>query len=153
MEIDELIHGQLSAGRVMQLATTDGQQPWCCTVYFVADKYFNLYWISTKERRHSQELQRNPRVAAAVPVRYIPDKDKAALQIEGMARLVGDPVEIRCVMRSYTDRYARGEHFYEDFLAGRNPHDLYRLTPHRIAVFDSAALPEGPVDWRAPAKL
>lgn len=150
MQIEELVQQQLATGLIMQLATSLGEQPWCCTVYYVADERFNVYWISTSERRHSQELLRNPKVAAAVPVRFLPNKEKAGLQIEGVARLVDDRAETRRAIRSYTDRFDRGEQFYEDFLAGRNPHSLYRLTPHLIAVFDSVALPQGRVEWRVP---
>lgn len=75
----------------MQLATVRDGKPWICTVYFVADEDFNLYWMSARERQHSLEIVDDSKVAITV-VRDI--ERKQALQIVGKAyEVLGDDLE------------------------------------------------------------
>jgi len=50
----------------MQLATALDNQPWVCSVWFAADKDLNIYWFSSTTRRHSGEVLKNKKVAAAI---------------------------------------------------------------------------------------
>ena len=135
MKVEKLIHKYLSQADMMQVATADSGQPWICTVYFVADEDANLYWISTPSRRHSQEIAKNSKVAAAIPIKYV-GHPVVGLQAEGEADLVADQGQIKKAMRLYTDKFKIGEDFYNDFLAGKNSHKLYRIKPRVIVLFD-----------------
>jgi len=46
----DLIQQYLTEKKDMQLATIANGQPWICTVYFVHDDDFNLYWMSAREQ-------------------------------------------------------------------------------------------------------
>lgn len=134
---------------MMQVATVDRDQPWICTVYYVPDDKLNLYWISTTDRRHSRELANHHKVAGAIPIRFSYGQPVAGVQLEGDARLISDPTEIKEAIRLYADRFKRSEEWCADFLAGKNPHKLYRIKPILFVLFDEEAFPEDTRrEWR-----
>ncbi len=144
MDLKKLIKEYLSQAKMMQVATVNNDQPWICTVYFVADRNLNIYWISTPARRHSEEIKNHSKVAAAIPIKYVPGEKVVGLQVEGEASLIEDAEEIKSAMRLYTDTYNRGEDWYKDFLAGKNNHKVYKLKPRAFVIFDEESFPGDP---------
>lgn len=136
----ELIRQYLPKGRMMQIATVSGDQPWICTVYFVEDDDLNLYWLSLPTRRHSQEIAAHSKVAVAVPIKF--DKPVTGIQAEGFAEPVTDKQTIADIMRRYVDRYNSGQQFYDLFVAGQNQHVLYKFTPSKYVLFDEVTFPD-----------
>lgn len=136
----ELIRQYLPKGRMMQIATVSGDQPWICTVYFVEDDDLNLYWLSLPTRRHSQEIAAHSKVAVAVPIKF--DKPVTGIQAEGVAEPVTDKQTIADIMRRYVDRYNSGQQFYDLFVAGQNQHVLYKFTPSKYVLFDEMTFPD-----------
>lgn len=132
----EYTHAHLRAGRTMQLATIRSGAPRVCSVYFVpSDDNRALYWLSEPSRRHSQDIQVNTTVAAAIVVKE--SKPVIGVQCNGIADIVSDVEEIKKVMAEYTQKYSgEGEGFYERVLAGTNKHQLYRLTIAELELFD-----------------
>lgn len=140
MNLEQIVNEYLASGTMMQLATCHGGKPWVCTVYFVADKHRNIYWISKPETRHSLEITKNKDVAATIPLRFHPGEPGVALQLEGQASEVGNTQEIAEKMRLYVEKFASGEEFYNGFIAGANEHYLFKLVPTRFVVVDSERL-------------
>lgn len=136
----ELIRQYLPKGRMMQIATVSGDQPWICAVYFVEDDDLNLYWLSLPTRRHSQEIAAHSKVAVAVPIKF--DKPVTGIQAEGFAEPVTDKQTIADIMRRYVDRYNSGQQFYDLFVAGQNQHVLYKFTPSKYVLFDEVTFPD-----------
>jgi len=124
----------LQEGRLLQLATSHKNQPWVCTVYFVADKSRKLYWLSYPSRRHSQELATNSRAAVTVVIR--PDLPVIGVQAEGIVSEVVDEDLVRRIMDLYVAKYGEGQKFYDNFVAGTNKHHMYCFTPDHYKVFD-----------------
>lgn len=143
MNLRKLIEDYLTIGRMMMVATVDGDQPWNCTLMFVADENLNLYWISTFDTRHSREIHAHKKVAAAIPIKYT-DLTVVGLQVEGDAELVKDLDEIKRAIRLYTDKFKRGEEWYKSFIAGKNEHRLYRIKPRLFVLFDRENFPDNP---------
>jgi uncharacterized protein YhbP (UPF0306 family) len=139
MEPLELVRQYLPRGRMMQIATVSGDQPWICTVYFVEDEDLNLYWLSFPTRRHSQEIAAHSKVAVAVPIKF--DKPVIGIQAEGVAEPVTDKQVVADVMRRYVERYSSGEQFYDLFVAGKNQHVMYKFTPSKYVLFDEVTFP------------
>jgi uncharacterized pyridoxamine 5'-phosphate oxidase family protein len=131
----------LAEKQILQLATLHDLKPWISTVHFVADDDMNLYWLSLPTRRHSEDIARNPNVAVAVVVKA--DWPVAGLQFEGTAKEVYDPHVVKVILQRYLAIYDRGKDFYENFMAGRNQHILYRFTPKRGQLFDEVNFPGG----------
>lgn len=127
----------LHAAHVLQLATIDEQsRPWVASVYFVVDDDGAVYWLSEPQRRHSQAItQGSTRVAFAIAVKT--DLPVIGIQGAGRAELVEDAVTVQAVMQRYGQKYdGAGKNFYERFLAGQNQHQLYRLLPDELVLFD-----------------
>ncbi len=127
----------------MQLATVAGEQPWVCTVRFVADDQQNLYWASLPTRRHSQELKDHAQVAGAVVVQNVIGTPVIGIQIEGSAEMLEPPLDNRAIAERYAAKFKRDPAWVEDFMAGKTEHRLYKLTPSSIYLFDEEHFPGG----------
>ncbi|MEK9195842.1 MAG: pyridoxamine 5'-phosphate oxidase family protein [Patescibacteria group bacterium] len=134
MSPKDLTRQHLNEKKMMQIASVSGDQPWICTVYFVADDQQNLYWLSFPLRRHSQEIEKNSKIAIAVPVEF--DQPVIGIQSEGNAVSVNDSKVIKNIMKLYIDKYGQGKDFYDNFVAGKNQHVLYKFTPESFVLFD-----------------
>jgi uncharacterized protein YhbP (UPF0306 family) len=135
MEVGELIKEYLRQGRMMQIATSTDGQPWICTVYFVPDEKQNLYWLSYPERRHSQEIAQNSKVAIAIPIKF-DSRPIIGIQTEGSAEKIKDADVIKGILPAYVEKYGQGKDFYSLFIAGKNRHELYKYTPTKYALMD-----------------
>ena len=80
--IEEILYGS----REMVLATSADNIPWACVLVFGHDKDLDLYWISFENTRHSQEIDKNPNVAATVTKDPAGGGQDKGLQIQGSAR-------------------------------------------------------------------
>jgi uncharacterized protein YhbP (UPF0306 family) len=140
VKLPKLIATYLEQGTVMQLATAKDNQPWVCTVYFVADKDMNLYWLSTPSRRHSSEIAENNKIAVTVPIKL--DRPVAGVQAEGEATRVTGHAEIESLMKKYVEKYQAGTKFYDNFVNGKNEHVMYRFTPRQFVLFDELNFPD-----------
>ena len=72
----------------LTLATNGPAGPWAASLFFAHDEEFNLYFISSQDSRHVQDLITEPTVA--VTVNGDPDNwiDIRGLQIAGAAEVV-----------------------------------------------------------------
>lgn len=141
MDLNKLIGDYLSKSKMMQVATASENQPWICTLYYASDENKNLYWISKPDTRHSKEIIKNSKVAVAVPVVFT-SLTVVGLQIEGEAMIVEDFDEIKRSVKLYSDKFKRGEKWYQDFIKGKNPHKLYKITPKSFVLFDPKNFPD-----------
>lgn len=94
----------------MTLATTLADRPWATPVFYASDD-FKLYFLSNPiSSRHSQNLDANHRVAAAVtedyPLEKLDDWRKIkGVQLEGTARLLTAEDELAHAVEVYVNRY------------------------------------------------
>ncbi len=140
----DLLKQYLGERHMMQLATVSHDQPWCCTVYYVADEELNLYWASLPTRRHSRELAEHPKVAAAIPVKFVNGEKVIGIQVEGKAAQVKPSSKIRPITEQYAEKFHRDAQWVSDFINGRTAHKLYKLTPESFVLFDEQNFPENP---------
>jgi uncharacterized protein len=136
--IESLIRQYLPTKLLMQLATVRDGQSWCCTVHYYADD-LNIYWVSFTNRRHSQEIADNPRVAAAIAVETT--GPPVGLQIEGDAQIV-DEAEARRILPAYIKHTGKPAQTYKELIdSGAR---MYRLTPRLFVLFDPRNLTGNP---------
>lgn len=138
--IEEIIRAHLQTGRMLQLATVSGDQPWSCTLYYVADQDMNIYWISKRKTRHSKELEAHSKIAGSIPIKF-DDLNVVGLQIEGEAHVVTDKEVIKHGATLYSEKFERGGKWLALFLSGKSPFSLYKITPSSIEVFDRENFP------------
>ena len=137
MNAKELVTDYLAQTKIMQLATSRDGQPWACTVHFYADDGLNIYWMSKTDRRHSEDIKANPKVAVAVVGHENTATEKwiAGISIEGTAELLDDMDDE--IAHKYISKQGHAPTLMDDIRAGRNPHRFYKLTPKQIILFDT----------------
>ena len=140
----KLVDQYLGQQHMMQLATSIGGQPWCCSLYYVHDVDRNLYWASWPTRRHSEEIAVNQNVAVAIPIKHTNGEKVIGIQMEGQAAMVSPNAKNRPIVEAYAKKFGRDESWVDDFTAGRNKHQLYKLSPKKIVLFDDVNFPEDP---------
>src|SRR5665811_1000246 len=108
MKPEEIVRQQLPQVNIMQLATASDGKPWACNIHYYSDDSLNLYWISTVERRHSQDIARNPQVAATILVHgNTPEENYAVgISVEGTAELIGEQID-RQVGQGYIQKHGK----------------------------------------------
>lgn len=136
-----LLRQYLEDNTLMQLATVESGQPWVCNVYFVVDDENNIYWTSSKKRRHSKEINANPIVAATI----VQDSDKKqALQITGKAYQVSLDESERVNMlygAKFGDKPTRLQEVFSNTPDGRA---YWVLKPESIFFWDEVNYPDSP---------
>ena len=125
----------------MQLATSSGDQPWICTVWFVVDDNLNLYWTSWTSRRHSQEIVSNQKVAAAIVVQDAQNTKGIGIQVEGDATQLESYEIIKPIAEKYAAKFGFSSDWVEKFSSQQTKHKLYKLSPRRFVLFDEEHFP------------
>ena len=137
----DLIKEYFDSKKDMQLATIANGQPWICTVYFVYDDDFNLYWTSGRSRQHSLEILKDPKTAVTI----VRDTErKQALQIIGNAYEVADN-DLERVHNLYQARYGAKDYDLEEM----KKHDpegraYWTFKPTEISLWDEVNFPDAP---------
>ncbi len=85
----------LQSQKLFTLATTNSSTPWVANVYMCSDEKGTLYFISSKDTRHSQEILANDSVAFATAW-FNPDDstDRKGVQGTGICRIAETEDEI-----------------------------------------------------------
>lgn len=141
MDLKTLIAECLSGNTHMQLATVNDGQPWICTVYFVADDDFNLYWMSARERQHSVEITNDPKVAVTV----VRDTErKQALQITGNAAEVSDD-DLERVNELYQSKFGPKDYDLGEIKQHKaTGRAFWKMQPNSISLWDEVNFPDSP---------
>lgn len=137
-----LITEYLQQAKLMQLATSIDNQPWVCNVWFAADKDLNVYWFSSITRRHSEEVTKNNKVAAAFALPHTPDDPPRGLQLQGIAELLTDQKDIDKAISVYANRIFPTEKIKEFMENKEKPHRFYRIKPTQFVLFDVVNFPD-----------
>lgn len=88
-EVKDLIRELYHDATTFTLATSVNNQPWTCTLIFVWDEDFNLYWLSAPNARHSKEIEQNSKVSATISIVESDGKGRM-VQIEGICEVIND---------------------------------------------------------------
>lgn len=139
-DVKQLIEDYLEEVIIMQLATSDDSQPWCCSLHYAFDDDFNLYWISTPETRHSKEISKNPKVAGTIVREHKKEDKPRGLSFQGTAREITDANEIRKLITAYEKRFDWAGAGAE-IISGKNPHHLYQIKPEKFIYIDAVNFP------------
>lgn len=137
----KLIERYFTDKKDMQLATVSNGKPWICTVYFVFDDEFNLYWTSGRSRQHSLEILKDPKTAVTI----VRDNErKQALQISGNAYEVVDG-DLERVHNLYQARYGAKDYDLEE-MKKHDPesHSYWVFKPTTISLWDEVNFSDKP---------
>ena len=92
-ELEKIIREYIDESIHMSFATCADNHPWVSEVHFVYDNNFNLYFRSKANRRHSEELAKNPNVAGNIVCQHAPEDYPHAVYFEGTAAMVTDEAQ------------------------------------------------------------
>ncbi len=150
MKPQDLLHDYVNSCNVMQLASCKDGKPYVVNVHYYAAEDGSLYWISTRDRRHSQELEQNPAACATLKIHEntIDEPWVIGLTIEGVVEHIAE--DAGAVAERYRQKLGKGKQMMQDIKTGVNPHKFYRLVPQRYSLFDTKTFPENPKQqWSA----
>lgn len=125
----------------MTLATSVGDVPWAATVFYASDE-LELYFFSSPDSRHGQNLSVNSRVAVTIQEDYKDWRAIKGIQLEGRAVLVDGVIEKAKAMAIYARKYAdviklftdpASGVFYKAFLKVK----FYRVEPEKVFFIDN----------------
>lgn len=142
MNLKTLIKQYLQETKLMQLATSLNNQPWICSVWFVADQDMNIYWLSSTTRRHSKEVLKNNKVAGAIALPQTPNDPPRGLQFQGIAKLLTDKKEVDKALALYAGKIFKKEDVIEFMNNKEKPHRFYQIKPTQFVLFDAVNFPE-----------
>lgn len=137
MKLRKLIAEYLKEAKLMQLSTSIDNQPWVCSVWYAVDEDLNIYWFSSTTRRHSQELLKNQKVAAAVVLSQNPTDPPRGLQLQGIAQPLTDQKDIDKAISVYQGRVFTKEAIDELIQNKEKPHMFYKIKPTKFILFDA----------------
>ncbi len=143
MDLKQLITDYLKEARLMQVATAKDNQPWVCNVYFAFNNDLNLYWISTPQRRHSQEIETNEKVAGTIVLPHILGQKVRGIQFQGVGRKA-EGEEMQQAMDTYAARMGMKDERKQNILDGKDNHVPYMIKPTLYVLFDEASFPNNP---------
>ena len=146
MDIKNLISDYLKDIKLMQLATSQADQPWLCNVWYVIDDQDKVYWISRETRRHSQEIAQNPLVSCKFHRWFnegLGQQGKSGV-MAGKAQKLDNPSDIEEAYALYLARYPKLAEFQslEASLDDTGDHKFYCMTPHEIIWWDEKNFPD-----------
>jgi uncharacterized protein YhbP (UPF0306 family) len=133
MNVEQKIRDYLPDILHLSLATCIDNKPWVCEVHFAYDKELNLYFRSKKERRHSQEIAKNPRVAGNIITQHPKEQKPRGVYFEGAAQIVEDINQNQDAYKSFHDRLGFGS----EILNSADDHKIYKVTVTDYYLFDS----------------
>jgi len=128
------------ANHVMALATISASGPHVANLFYVRDG-LSLVWVSDSGTRHSQDLSRNPMVAATIAPDVSDYLAVRGAQIAGNAHLVMEIEQRDRLLDLLVKRYkflARMEGGPVRMKSAFQKAGVYRLTPTRIVLIDNS---------------
>ncbi len=144
MKLKKLIEEYLAKANLMQVATSRDNQPWACSVYFAYDEQLNLYWMSKPERRRSEELRLNEKVAGTIVLPHSPGDKVRGIQFQGVAKELRSHEEIEQGMKYYASRLGMKSDRVQVVLQNKSDHFCYKITPTLYVLFDAENFPDDP---------
>ena len=119
----------------LSLATTgeDGE-PCVSPLFYLVDEEYSLYWLSSPNSRHSRNLLRTPRAAAAVYGGATSWQEIRGVQMRGAVSKITEPKRRAALVKAYCERFQLGTVFR---IAIRRS-ALYLLQPDFFRFIDNA---------------
>ena len=127
----------LSSVKQMVICTCKENKPWAATVIFACDQELNLYFFSSKERRHSKEIKKNKYVAGAVASEHkqgLHEPVHLGVQFEGTCQLVNKK-EAEASYELFRKCHPRIVEFHDKKDAIK---ELYKVKVKKFVLFDTS---------------
>jgi hypothetical protein len=144
-DLDAVARAILDANHYMTLGTADAAgHPWVSPVFFAADRYRDLYWISSPEATHSRNLAARPELSIVVFDSQAPVGTGQAVYMAATAAQVAEADLERALAVYPGERGLRAgaRPMTADQVQAPAAYRLYRATVSQHWVLDPAASPD-----------
>ena len=140
-ELKRQILSYMESHNTMTLGTCRDNVPWAATVFYAGDG-LRLYFFSSPDSRHCQNLAANPHVAVTIQEDYRDWRKIKGIQLEGVVTGVDSLIEKGKAMAVYARKYPEvikvftdptSGIFYQAFLKVK----FFRVVPERIFYIDN----------------
>jgi len=133
VDVEKVIREYLSGVIHMSLGTSVDGKPWVCEVHFSFDDELNIYFRSTKLRRHSIEIAKNPNVAGNIVEQHGMTDKPRGVYFEGRAEILEPITETDLAYMTVSKRYDLGP----DILLSESAPSFYKITVSDFYLFDA----------------
>jgi uncharacterized protein YhbP (UPF0306 family) len=120
----------------LSLATVKDNKPWVCEVHFSYDDGLNLYFVSSQETRHAQELIANPHVAGNIVTQHHKNQKVRCVDFEGMATMLDGEEAAASAYKAYIERYGASEGLLNEIKKDGNTR-FFKIAVETFYLFDS----------------
>jgi uncharacterized protein YhbP (UPF0306 family) len=141
-DIRQLIVDYMTEQKLMQLATVGRDGPWACSVWQAFDDELNIYFFSATTRQHSQEIEKDGRVAGSIAKPHEVSDKPRAIQFSGTATKLNDPADVAKARSVYEGRIFDAETIDKLMANPDRPHMFYKITPKKFVLFDTVNFPD-----------
>lgn len=108
LDIEKTIRSYIPQIIHMSLATSADGKPWVCEVHFAADDELSIYFSSSTESRHCQDIARDPHVAGNIVTQHFLGQKTRCVSFEGMARQLDAADAAHPGYTAYARRFDKG---------------------------------------------
>lgn len=137
-ELEKAIQYYMATHNTISLASLGEDGPHAATVFYV-NQGWDIFYLSSPMSKHSQNLSRNPKVAATINEDYDNWLIIKGIQLHGVVEQVGSLRDNIALARAYIKKFPAvadfflaphklGEHVMEKVSRVR----FYKLIPHQI---------------------
>lgn len=134
-QIESIIREYLPQTIHMSLATSRDNQPWVCEVHFSTDDDLNIYFCSTPDRRHCEEIMDNPHVAGSIVTQHYKNQKVRGVYFEGTAECLGEVDENHPAYQAVATRF--GKAFKIQALSEYHGPRYYKISVKNWYLFDA----------------
>ena len=120
----------------MSLATCVDNKPWVCEVHFAYDDELNIYFRSTTDRRHCQEIEQNSNVAGNIVTQHFKNQKVRGVYFEGTAEALGEVDENHPAYKATEARYGKASTIQAVSKDAGGPR-YYKITVQNWYLFDA----------------
>jgi uncharacterized protein YhbP (UPF0306 family) len=135
-QIEHIIREYIEQVVHMSLGTSSNNRPWVCEVHFAVDDELNIYFRSTTNRRHCQDIAENPLVAGNIVTQHFKNQRVRGVYFEGEAELLGDVDEEHDAYLATAKRFGEASKIQAVSAEDDTPR-YYKITVKNWYLFDS----------------
>jgi uncharacterized protein YhbP (UPF0306 family) len=154
IDIEKVVREYIDKSLHMSIATTVDNRPWVSEVHFAYDDDLNLYWRSLTNRRHSQEIAKNPSVAGDIVKQHALNESPHAIYFEGTAKVLTAGKEQDQAFNALKNRKIADDDAFDE---AKDPggHQFYKATVDKwyaFGKFDGGEVQKYELAWNGGKK-
>jgi len=135
-KIESIIRDYIPQIIHLSLATVSDNKPWVCEVHFSFDDQLNLYFVSSQETRHAQEIIANSHVAGNIVTQHHKDQKVRCVDFEGTATMLEGAEAEATAYQAYVKRYGASEGLLNEIRKDGNTR-FFKIAVETFYLFDS----------------